>query len=84
MVTRWLAWIQMFDFDVRHVPGKKNVVADALSRKPTGPIADEDGELDDWCGSHRATVPPHLPAKIAMPHLMEHTASNHSRLPDGS
>jgi hypothetical protein len=56
MVTRWLAWIQMFDFDVRHVPGKKNVVADALSRKPTGPIADEDGELDDWVDNHLDAV----------------------------
>jgi hypothetical protein len=46
----------MFDFDVRHVLGKKNVVADALSRKPTGPIADEDGELDDWVDNHLDAV----------------------------
>jgi len=57
LVTRWIAWIRLFDFDVRHVPGKKNVVADGLSRKPPGPSdtldKDEqdiedfiDGELD--------------------------------------
>ncbi|KYG40018.1 hypothetical protein M433DRAFT_538557 [Acidomyces richmondensis BFW] len=46
----------MFDFDVRHVLGKKNVVANALSRKPIGPIADEDGELDDWVNNHLDAV----------------------------
>ena len=33
-VTQWLAWIRLFDFEVRHVPGTKNVVADSLSRRP--------------------------------------------------
>jgi RNase H-like domain found in reverse transcriptase/Integrase zinc binding domain/Reverse transcriptase (RNA-dependent DNA polymerase) len=34
LVQRWLAWTQLFDFDVRHVPGTKNGAADALSRSP--------------------------------------------------
>jgi hypothetical protein len=48
LVTRWIAWIRLFDFDVRHVPGKKNAVADGLSRKPPGP-SDllEEGDDDD-------------------------------------
>jgi len=52
LVTRWLAWIQMFDFDVRHVPGKKNAVADALSRKESGPTPNDDEDLDDWVDAH--------------------------------
>jgi hypothetical protein len=34
LVTRWIAWIQLFDFDVKHVPGTSNSAADALSRRP--------------------------------------------------
>ena len=34
LITRWLALLNMWEFDVRHVEGKKNVVADALSRRP--------------------------------------------------
>jgi hypothetical protein len=28
---RWLALLNMWEFEIRHVAGKKNVVADALS-----------------------------------------------------
>ena len=42
LITRWLAWIQLWDFDVRHVPGKKNSAADGLSRRPA-----QEGELRD-------------------------------------
>ena len=34
LVTRWLAWIHLFDFEVRHVSGKKYTAADDLSRRP--------------------------------------------------
>jgi hypothetical protein len=55
MVTRWIAWIQFFDFDVRHVPGKKNAAADGLSRKPPGPsdLAEEGDEnaIEDFIDS---------------------------------
>ena len=34
LLTRWLAWIRLFDFDVGHVAGIKHGAADALSRRP--------------------------------------------------
>ena len=33
VVVRWIAWICLFDFDVRHVLGMKNTVTDGLSRQ---------------------------------------------------
>jgi hypothetical protein len=32
LVVRWIAYIRLFDFEVRHIPGKKNTAADGLSR----------------------------------------------------
>jgi ribonuclease HI len=34
LVTRWIAYIRLFDFVVRHVPGNKHTAADGLSQRP--------------------------------------------------
>jgi hypothetical protein len=31
LVTRWIAWIRLFDFEVRHVKGSKHTATDGLS-----------------------------------------------------
>eukprot|EP00042_Codosiga_hollandica_P015644 m.37855 g.37855 ORF g.37855 m.37855 type:complete len:355 (-) comp45130_c0_seq7:244-1308(-) len=36
-LSRWCALLQEFDFEVSHVPGRDNVVADGLSRLPAVP-----------------------------------------------
>ena len=47
MLTRWLTYIRLFDFEVRHVKGSKNSGADALSRRGPAPEdSDEDDDLD--------------------------------------
>lgn len=33
LITRWLAWIWLFDFKVKHVPGRKHTAADGLSQR---------------------------------------------------
>ena len=48
LVTRWLAWIRLFDFEVRHVKGAKHTAADGLSRRPRteSDDIDEQDEVD--------------------------------------
>jgi len=50
VLTRWLSYIRLFDFDVKHVAGTKNGGADALSRRGKAPEdSDEDeNEVDDF------------------------------------
>jgi RNase H-like domain found in reverse transcriptase/Integrase zinc binding domain len=49
LVTRWLAWIQLFDFEVKHVKGTKHTAADGLSRRPWQEGDTEDDEdIDEW------------------------------------
>jgi hypothetical protein len=42
LITRWLAWIRLFDFEIRYVPGTKHTAADGLSRRPRSKSDDED------------------------------------------
>jgi hypothetical protein len=36
----------LFDFEIRHIPGKKHSVADALSRRPKHEEDDDEEERD--------------------------------------
>jgi len=48
LVTQWIAYIRLFDFVVRHVPGHKHTAADGLSRRPRteSDDIDEANEVD--------------------------------------
>lgn len=55
LVTRWLAWIRLFDFDVRHVPGNKHLAADGLSRRPAAEGENQEpDDLDDFLDAQLA------------------------------
>ena len=44
VVNRWLAWIRMFTFEIKHVAGRRHGGPDALSRRGK---AEEDSEEED-------------------------------------
>jgi len=48
MMTRWLAYIRLFDFDVKHIKGTKNGAADGLSRRGKGECDECDSDPDDY------------------------------------
>jgi ribonuclease HI len=48
MMTRWLAYARLFDFDVKHVKGTKNGAADGLSRRGKAEDDEFDSDPDDY------------------------------------
>ena len=43
---KWVSKLQAYDFDIAYVKGKKNIVADALSRRPHLRVVGI--VMDDW------------------------------------
>ncbi len=39
---RWLAALSVYDFSLKYRPGRQNVDADALSRRPHGTVKDQE------------------------------------------
>ena len=43
-MIRWALKLQTYDLEVDYIEGKQNVIADALSRLPTGKVTPPEGE----------------------------------------
>ena len=52
LLIRWIAWICLFDFNIRHVKNKKHIVVDELSRKSAiekkRQTASKKMNIDEW------------------------------------
>ena len=48
MMMRWLTFIRLFDFEVKHVPGAKNTGPDGLSQRGKAPTDEEEEDPDDF------------------------------------
>jgi transposase InsO family protein len=68
LVTRWLALLNMWEFEIRHVAGKKNVVADALSRRPTAPgwtpPEEPEDDVEDFIDRHLGAMTLEAPQTV--------------------
>ncbi|KAK4691168.1 hypothetical protein P7C70_g9409, partial [Phenoliferia sp. Uapishka_3] len=51
-MNRWLRFIQLFDFEIVHVPGKKHTLADGLSRARRDDFDEEARDLDSLISAH--------------------------------
>ena len=70
LITRQLIQLYLFDFKVRHVPGKKNIVANILSRRPrTGKDKEEEEEVERFLDTQLAYV--RLPLLVYSPREKE-------------
>jgi hypothetical protein len=60
LLTRWIAWMRLFDFEVKFIQGKKNTAADGLSRRRRSPSDDVDeaheGDIDEWVAAQLNTL----------------------------
>jgi hypothetical protein len=48
LMSCWLAYIRLFEFDIEHVPGNKNSVADGLSRRGRADVDSPEEDPDDY------------------------------------
>ena len=49
MVTRWISWIRLFDFTVRHVARRQHSGPDGLSRRPSDSDEEDDNDSVEEC-----------------------------------
>jgi len=50
LATRWIAWIWLFNYEVKPILGRLNCVADGLSWQPWGegePLPEEEAALEE-------------------------------------
>ena len=64
-----MAWIRLFDFDVKHIPGRLNGGPDALSRRPPGEGENEaegEDELEETIEASLRGIQAEPPAQTAL------------------
>ena len=57
--ARWHADLQEYDYEIKHIPGKANTPADALSRPPNADQGDQDNK-------NITVIPPHKFVNLAI------------------
>lgn len=65
-LTRWILYIQEYDFEIKYRKGSENIIADFLSRHPieNGNIIQEDRIKGVLCGLHKVLIDPDITKRI--------------------
>lgn len=56
VMTRWLTWLRLFDFETKHIKGKTNIIADSLSRKPYDGENDDETDFEEYLDTEDGTI----------------------------
>ena len=69
LLTRWLAQIRLFNFEVRHIPGTKHTTTNSLSRRPRT-------TSDDIDKTHEQDIDEFVTAELNMVQILPVTVLN--------
>jgi hypothetical protein len=60
LLTNWIAWMRLMDFEVKHIPGNKNTAADGLSRRgrehPSDIVEQREQDIDEWIATELGAI----------------------------
>ena len=81
-MTRWVAYLQLFDFTFRHIPAEKGCAQDALLHRPRAPDDSDESDgkahLEELFGREGVYSVPSLvrPSHPPSPHLFAHLVTD--------
>ncbi|KAJ3489617.1 hypothetical protein NLJ89_g11516 [Agrocybe chaxingu] len=79
--TRWLMYLQLFNFELKHVPAEKHLAPDGLSRRPPAPEDSDEDDTDEFLDRFLESSPAKVRELLSSLYLTVHALEVMYRLP---